>query len=496
MKNHFKIDRLLIFLLVLIGASCTDNQLTPRKKRIDFIETIKIDNDIELQGLLKDLNTSKTVSGGRSLTTDFGEVGLDNALKLNDTIFNRTRYSLGIKRKKDSLIFENLVIVKRKEGVFQYIVQYKPDPYWYLLNYKKTSWATFTGTIRQLTLQRELAIEIRMKNGRNNGVPNKGGRTQECCNFRIGVSSATGNDFLDIDCPSGYRTILFTRTSDCGGGGGDPIGNGGGSGNSGGGGSSGGSTNPGDGGGGGSGSGNSGPQEYTNPIGIYKPGGTGIADMTEEEIQSAIEAINDPEEKRKAQLEYLRTHGASEFFEMVTDLVNTQGITVGEVWDINNMVNKVYLSQKAQFFIAIFNPETVGTILSLGFYSPTLSTPVRSNYFRLVARYASTNVGKGFSSFDAFKNEYGAAGEGKAWHHLVQQTETNVQRFGAESIHNTNNLIRIEHGAATWHQRITNYYNSIQEFTDGQRFYQWVGQKSFQEQYEWALKIMELTKTP
>lgn len=71
-----------------------------------------------------------------------------------------------------------------------------------------------------------------------------------------------------------------------------------------------------------------------------------------------------------------------------------------------------------------------------------------------------------------------------------------MQRFGAEKVHNVNNLIRIEHGAGSWHQRITNYYNTIHDFTGNKRFYEWVADKSFQEQYEWALRIMEITKTP
>jgi hypothetical protein len=44
---------------------------------------------------------------------------------------------------------------------------------------------------------------------------------------------------------------------------------------------------------------------------------------------------------------------------------------------------------------------------------------------------------RAFKSFDAFKNAMGPAGENKAWHHIVEQRRINVERFGAEAIHNT-----------------------------------------------------------
>jgi hypothetical protein len=272
MRTNFKTKNFLTYLLFAIIIGCQDTNVISKKKA-SFIETIKVEDDKELQKMISDLNKGTASSNGRTLTTNFGEVKFDEAVKLNDTIYSRTRYSLWINRKTDSLIFENLVIVNRKEGVFQYILQYLPDPDWYKLNYKANDWSNFTGKVRQLTPERKLAIEVQMKNGQNTGDPKKGGRIQECCSFTVGRITTTGGQFMDIDCRSGYQALLFTRTTDCGsgGGGGDPTGGGSSGPSAGGGGSSGTGGSQDSGGGGGAGSGNSNNNSYTNPIGIYTP---------------------------------------------------------------------------------------------------------------------------------------------------------------------------------------------------------------------------------
>ncbi len=96
----------------------------------------------------------------------------------------------------------------------------------------------------------------------------------------------------------------------------------------------------------------------------------------------------------------------------------------------------------------------------------------------------------GYSSFELFKKANGNAGDGMAWHHIVQQTSSNIERFGAEMIHNAVNIVKIPHGAGTLHQMITNHYNSIQSFTGGLRVYQWLQLQSFNSQYAYGLKIL------
>ncbi len=79
----------------------------------------------------------------------------------------------------------------------------------------------------------------------------------------------------------------------------------------------------------------------------------------------------------------------------------------------------------------------------------------------------SRRIGQGFQSFSEFKRTIGSAGTGYAWHHIVGQTTSNLQKFGAQAIHNTGNLVKLEHGKDTIHQEITNFYNSSQAHLTG-----------------------------
>ena len=103
-------------------------------------------------------------------------------------------------------------------------------------------------------------------------------------------------------------------------------------------------------------------------------------------------------------------------------------------------------------------------------------------------------TGRGFKSFNAFKYAFGRAGDGLAWHHIVEKTPGNITRFGNEAIHNTNNLIKLEHGSGTIHNEISSYYSRIHPFTNGQTFRIWISTKPFEEQYQIGMKkILELS---
>ena len=58
-------------------------------------------------------------------------------------------------------------------------------------------------------------------------------------------------------------------------------------------------------------------------------------------------------------------------------------------------------------------------------------------------------------------------------------------------LQNTNNLIKLEHGAGTIHAAVSGYYSSKQPFTGGVRVRDWLAGKSFQEQYDFGIKTLE-----
>jgi len=95
---------------------------------------------------------------------------------------------------------------------------------------------------------------------------------------------------------------------------------------------------------------------------------------------------------------------------------------------------------------------------------------------------AKATVGQGYHSFSAFKRAMGPAGPGKNWHHIVEQTKGNVAKFGPETLHNTQNVVRLD---AAVHRRLSGFYSSIQpEFTGSTSLTvrQWLSTQSFEAQ--------------
>ncbi len=101
----------------------------------------------------------------------------------------------------------------------------------------------------------------------------------------------------------------------------------------------------------------------------------------------------------------------------------------------------------------------------------------------------------GYATFQQFKDHFGSAGEGKAWHHLVEQTSSNVSKFGANAIHNSHNIVKISHGKDTLHSMISAYYSSKQKFTGNMTVRQWLSTQSYEDQWKFGLqKLTEFAK--
>ena len=101
-----------------------------------------------------------------------------------------------------------------------------------------------------------------------------------------------------------------------------------------------------------------------------------------------------------------------------------------------------------------------------------------------VAEVAET----GFRSFSAFKRAFGAAGEGAEWHHIVEQTGSNVARFSGDAIHSTENIVRLP---TDIHRKISAYYSSKQTFTNGLTVREWLRTQSLDEQRRFGLGVLE-----
>jgi hypothetical protein len=96
---------------------------------------------------------------------------------------------------------------------------------------------------------------------------------------------------------------------------------------------------------------------------------------------------------------------------------------------------------------------------------------------------------QGFSSHKELVKYLGPAGEGRAWHHVVEQTPDNIKKFGPEKIHNVNNIVSVEHGSGKLHNKISGFYSS--KAPGGGRIRDWLNTKSYDEQYDFGTRTFE-----
>ncbi|MCP3142664.1 SitA5 family polymorphic toxin [Pyxidicoccus xibeiensis] len=96
---------------------------------------------------------------------------------------------------------------------------------------------------------------------------------------------------------------------------------------------------------------------------------------------------------------------------------------------------------------------------------------------------------RSWGSFSGLRSALGSAGPGKNWHHIVEQTPGNVERFGPHSLHNTENVVAINEGV---HRKISAYYSSKDpRFTGGKTVRQWLSGQSFQAQRKFGVTVLQ-----
>ncbi|HVG57040.1 MAG TPA: hypothetical protein VNA24_00695, partial [Hyalangium sp.] len=94
---------------------------------------------------------------------------------------------------------------------------------------------------------------------------------------------------------------------------------------------------------------------------------------------------------------------------------------------------------------------------------------------------------RAFKSFREFKRAMGSAGEGKSWHHIIEQHAGNLKRFGAEALHNTENVIKVE---TKVHTEISAFYSSKQPETGFMVVREWLRTQSYEQQRAYGLKVL------
>ena len=133
----------------------------------------------------------------------------------------------------------------------------------------------------------------------------------------------------------------------------------------------------------------------------------------------------------------------------------------------------------------------VGQVSAVAVIGDTITLSLPATAVAVMGRGGTGAGPTGFQSWNSFsslKNALGPAGKGKHWHHIVEQTPGNTQRFGPNALHNTENVIAIDEGI---HQKISAYYSSKDlQFTSGQTVRQWLSSQSLQAQRDFGLEVL------
>ncbi|WP_306770437.1 hypothetical protein [Corallococcus sp. AB018] len=138
----------------------------------------------------------------------------------------------------------------------------------------------------------------------------------------------------------------------------------------------------------------------------------------------------------------------------------------------------------------------VGQVSAVAIAGDTIVVSLPATAVAMVARNGassnSTPSGpRSWGSFSGLKRALGPAEDGKQWHHIVEQTPGNVNRFGPEAVHNTENVIQLDQGL---HKRLSGFYSSIQQEITGSRTLtvrQWLSTQSFEAQRDFGLQAIE-----
>ena len=97
---------------------------------------------------------------------------------------------------------------------------------------------------------------------------------------------------------------------------------------------------------------------------------------------------------------------------------------------------------------------------------------------------------EGYRSYASLTTAIGRAGDGRVWHHIVEQSMQSRGRFDPQLIQNPRNVVNISREA---NQQIANYYSTIPQsgFTANRTVRDWLEGQSYDEQYEFGIDILD-----
>ncbi|RKH50118.1 hypothetical protein D7Y23_14580 [Corallococcus sp. AB050B] len=133
----------------------------------------------------------------------------------------------------------------------------------------------------------------------------------------------------------------------------------------------------------------------------------------------------------------------------------------------------------------------VGEVQTVAVSAGTVTVALAPGAVAMAANGGGTPPPRGWGSFSGFKKARGPAGPGQEWHHIVEQTPGNVQRFGPQALHNTDNVIPLD---KRLHIDVSRFYSSIRYFitqSHTRTVRQWLSTQSYEAQREFGLLAIE-----
>jgi RHS repeat-associated protein len=195
---------------------------------------------------------------------------------------------------------------------------------------------------------------------------------------------------------------------------------------------------------------------------------------------------------------YLKKHGTLDIFTM-HDLLDVLGF-IPVIGDILDLGNGIYYLAEGDYTNAAFSGLALipiaGDLVSKSGKTVVKAAGKADDVAGLIKGAGKTDniaalgksAEKGFASFDALKRVLGSAGEGKQWHHIVEQNQILKSGFDPQKIHSTANVIALD--AAT-HAKISGYYNSIRPSISGNmRIRDWLAGQSYEFQYQFGMQVL------
>ncbi|MDC0711252.1 hypothetical protein POL68_22470 [Stigmatella sp. ncwal1] len=187
-------------------------------------------------------------------------------------------------------------------------------------------------------------------------------------------------------------------------------------------------------------------------------------------------------------------------FVLAITVVVSHGMTGGAAWLSSRLSMLPSFSEAAAVGAPRLgiNLTNVGQVSSVAVVGNTIVISLPATAVAMAAQSmgggsaAGTNLAfRSWGSFSGLKSALGSAGEGKQWHHIIEQTPNNVQRFGPHALHNTKNVVPLDQAI---HTRLSAVYSSIRLNITGSNSMtvrQWLSTQSYEAQRQFGLLALK-----